>query len=65
MFLEIIDPLALPVYRTKDRYKLRILETGAPGRMILNLTFKTKEDAQEWIKAVQEEMEKPNPIMGI
>ncbi len=52
MFIELYKPKVLPLYAVGNlgsgqtaRYKLRTMETGAPGRLALNLTFDTQDEA--------------------
>ena len=61
MFIELIKPEVLPIYYTKDRVKLRIREKGAPGRLILNLTFESAVELKAFVDSLVTELQKPLP----
>lgn len=57
MFLEIIQPQLVDLYATRDKIKLRIMETGAPGRLWVNLTFENMEQAKTFVAGLQKILE--------
>ena len=67
MFLEMIEPEVVDIYRTgvlKDNrkpVKIRVREKNAPGRLWFNMTFKSQEDAEKFVKSLVFELKKALP----
>lgn len=59
MLLELVSPLEVSVYRTGDRTKLRIKESGQPGRLMLNLAFASDKECAGFLRKAMEALQPP------
>jgi len=58
MFIELQQPKIVDVQEMKDRVKIRIREHNAPGRIWLNLSYFTMDEAKAAIRDIMEALER-------